>query len=231
MGGIITYKAECVVKYRYTCEKCTNAIEWQEGKVWMIAQNIKSSNWRRFEYNVERTVGELEKTAKDAVDNLEKLTEALKAVLEKEGKCFIPDDPFLVEKYNEIFFGGAVCAICSTRQSWYPAFAFIPNKFETAKKYAISTLAACGVVGIFVAAWSVSYDTGVSGTLSPYLLIAPFVLVTISAIVGFFKANRLIKHLESPQKGSFLPRKPEVVWDEPTVEVVGCPTEEEKEIN
>jgi len=218
------YKAERVVKYRYTCEKCANTTDWYEGKAWMTAANVKFSNVRRFEFNVERSIEELEKTAKEAVSNLEKLTEALETIVKKSGERFVPDDPFLVEKYNEAFIEGAKCPYCKARQSWYPAFAFRPNKWRAARNYAIATFILSGAISIIAfAILNGSEDADFSN--ATYLLIIPIVLSVISALIGFFRAKRLAKQYAPTRAESFILRDPEVVWEEPTVELVGCPTE------
>jgi len=227
MGTKITYKAERIVKYRYTCEKCDNTTQWYVNKTWMTAVSIKSADYRRFELNLERTSEELEKTAERAVISLERLTRMLKVILQKDGERFIADDPFLVEKYNEIFNGGAECPACKARQSWYPAFAFRPNKWKSARNHAIAPLIACGIIAILIVALNASYDIRFFVALSAHLLIIPFTLSIIAAFVGFFRTRRLSKHFDFPQAKSFIPHRPEVIWEEPMVEIVGYPIEDE----
>jgi len=221
---VMTYKAERVVKYRYKCENCAKTTDWQESKAWMTADNSKKSSHRRLEFNVERSPKELEKTSKESLSRLEKLTEVLDKVLKKNGERFIPDDPFIAEKYNVIFSVGAECPECKIRQSWYPAFAFKPNKWKSARSYVIGALILSGIISVITfSIWETS-NTANSSSVA-YLFLISCAFSTISGLIGYLRAKHLIKQYAPPLAESFTPFEPEVIWEKPTVELVDCPIE------
>jgi len=218
----VIYKAERIVKHRYTCEKCDNITEWQESNVWMTAASVRKARPRRFQTNIERNIDELEKAEKKARASLKKLTKMLDTAASKEDERFFPGDPFFVEKYNEIFANGAECPCCNIRQSWYPAFAFKPDKKEYAKKYAKWALVLSSIVTLFAYfVWSTTSGTSFYGVL--FFIAIPFILSAVSGFIGFIRASVCLtdEKYSPPQAGNFVSHKPEVVWGKIAVNVVG----------
>lgn len=209
----MVYKAQRKVEYRYVCEQCENITLWKVRELAMTAENVKRSSPRSFKFNIERTDKELEKTAKQALERLEKMTQALTNILEMEGERYIKEDPYLATRYNEVFNGGAKCPRCKSRQSWYPAFAFKVNTYQYIRNYFLWFLLLSGFISFMLVSNNRDYSEIIHYALASGGMGVLGGLVGLALALSKSRAYRQVK-IEPAAI-----RKPEIIWGEPTVAV------------
>jgi len=212
----MTFKAECAVKYRYTCVYCGHETEWFEAKLSQIARHSQKSQKYR-EIKGEHGPKALEKTANTALKRLYSLISILEGVIsDPSGEYIIPNEPFVVEQYNETFIHGNKCPSCKTRQNWYPAIYAHVSKWKYTRFYAIIALVFGSLLGlIFNSTLLYSYEVPIL-----YFFAFGLTIVFAGGLVGFVRATHLIKS-RKPTNPS-IHSVPEIVWGTPTIELVGA---------
>ncbi|MCL2217056.1 MAG: protein kinase [Defluviitaleaceae bacterium] len=207
----MTYKAECTLKYRYKCEQC-KFVTWEfESKLQQIAQHRQASGGR-FSVNLDLNIKALENTKQQALERLENLKAAIKKmVYEASYEIVEPNEPFIVECYNEVLSEGQACPRCGKRQTWYPAAYRRISKFKNALRNAIVAVVVGNVLGF------VAFD------LTPlYLIIAQAVLLAGGGLTGLLCATSRIKSRKQHFQDTPRLRVPVITWGEPVVELMGA---------
>jgi|GEM_PF-6990710 len=125
----ISYKAECTVSYRYTCEQCGYTTDWNESRLYRIAHvKLKST---RFERNYLADIKDVKRAEKKAAKILKEAIQMINEKMESvSGDIMFPKEPFLADEYNAIFASGKSCSQCKCQQSWYPARSKPPSKWR-----------------------------------------------------------------------------------------------------
>jgi len=119
-SAVLTYKAECKIKYKYKCEHCGILTDEFEFMLQQFA-NHKHNKGSRFAVNLELDLEGIAETEDKARKRLRRLRSMLKKTHDSEKRdTVITEKPQITEYYNEVFAEGDSCPGCKTRQSWFP---------------------------------------------------------------------------------------------------------------
>ena len=220
-SSLMTYRAECIVKYRYTCEQCEYITEWSESKLQQIAHYSKAN--KRFKYSSEHNIDALEKTKKEALKRLRGLATSLKKNIDNlPSEAIVNENPIIADQYNEAFVLGNACPKCNSRQTWYPAIDPLAPRWKYALNYAIIAV----VLGSILMALFGMILFSNFGIDLIHFVVVQMVLAAVGGLVGLIGYGRVSARAKARKQyydNSRCHHRPEVIWGKPAVELVRAP--------
>ena len=215
-AAVLTYKAQCTVKYRYTCERCDYTTDWFESTLCKTARHELLHE--SYTVEAERNMHALEQTKNKALESLQNLVLFLQKILSRLPREIIAyGEPFIAEQYNELFIAGKECPNCRCRQTWYPALAYPASKWKSILCCSIATVL-LGNVLIFALSRTLlnNYEIPLFQLI---ILQLPYIL--IGSGLGYYITAIGEKEKKQYYKSSPWRDAPKVQWGEPVVELMG----------
>ena len=216
--AFIMYKAECMVKYRYTCERCEHTTDWFESTLCKTVQHEPLHESSTVE--AERNMHALEQTKNKALESLQNLVLFLQKILRRLPREIIAyGEPLIAEQFNELFAAGKACPKCRCRQTWYPALAYHTTKWKSMLYYSIATVL-LGNGLIFAIIMSI-FDNHAIPLIFFAILQLPYIL--IGSGLGYYIVYAREREKKQFYNSAPWHGAPEVQWGESVVELMGMP--------
>jgi hypothetical protein len=211
LDPVITFKAECSVTYRYTCEKCGFKTDDIKTKLEQLAQH-RHKVGKILEVNINLDVKEMDETKQRALDRLKELTVALDSIYNTTSEDYaLPEEPMLEEYYNKTFAKAKTCPKCKGSQSWYPVSLSRISKWNHIFAFVLITcLTGFGVERV------IDIDNDI-------FIILQAVLMFVGALTGYIIACLRIRLRKLKRYRVRIHPGPTVIWGQPTVRQMDIP--------